>query len=249
VSIASAIYNGFVTHTRITPAHHAFRYRVFSLLLDLDEIDAIAARSRIFAHNRRGMISFQDKDHGDGRPLREWLNTTLCDAGIEADGPVRVLCYPRLFGFVFNPLSVWFCHDRGGALAAIVYEVHNTHGERHAYVLPARGNDRTVNHGCAKDFYVSPFLSMDCDYAFHIEPPDKNVVISIRESEHGNPVLHAAFSGKRQSITDGNLALALLRHPLMTLKIAGAIHFEALRLWLKRIPTHAHLKPLAPLKR
>ncbi len=248
MNIASAIYNGFVTHTRITPTRHAFRYRVFSLLLDLDEIDAFAAKSRIFSHNRRGFISFQDKDHGDGRPLRAWLGATLHSAGIQADGPVRVLCYPRLFGFVFNPLSVWFCHARDGALAAIVYEVHNTYGERHSYVLPARGDDGTVNHGCAKDFYVSPFLSMDCDYAFRIEPPDENVLIAIRESEHGNPVLNAAFSGKRQLLTDGNLALALLRHPLMSLKIVGAIHFEALRLWLKRVPYHAHLKPLTPTK-
>jgi uncharacterized protein len=245
VTSASAIYNGFVTHTRISPARHSFRYRVFCLLLDLDEIDHFASRSWFFAHNRRGAISFHDKDHGDGRALRAWLGATLKTAGIEADGPLRVLCYPRLFGFVFNPLSVWFCHRRDGALAAIVYEVHNTYGERHAYVLPASGNGGAVNHGCPKDFYVSPFLSMDCDYAFRIEPPDESVLIAIRESEHGNPVLNAAFSGTRQPLTDGNLALALLRHPLMTLKIVGAIHFEALRLWLKRVPYHAHLKPSA----
>ena len=244
----SAIYNGFVTHTRIAPVRHSFRYRVFSLLLDLNEIDAVASRSRIFAHNRRGIVSFWDKDHGNGRPLREWLDATLLGAGIAATGPAHVLCYPRLFGFVFNPLSVWFCHDRDGALAAIVYEVHNTFGERHAYVLPASTNGDTINHGCAKEFYVSPFLSMDCDYAFRILAPDKNVLIAIRESEHGNPVLHAAFSGERQPLTDGNLILALLRHPLMTLKIVGAIHFEALRLWLKRIPAHAHLRPLAPVR-
>ncbi len=249
MSIASAIYNGFVTHTRIAPTRHAFRYRVFSLLLDLDEIETFDAESRIFAHNRRGIMSFHDKDHGDGRPLREWLDATLRGAGIEADGPIRVLCYPRLFGFVFNPLSVWFCHGRDGVLAAIVYEVHNTHGERHAYVLPARANDSTINHGCAKDFYVSPFLSMDCDYAFRIAPPGENILIAIRESEKGIAVLNAAFSGKRQPLTDRNLTLALLRHPLMTLKIVGAIHFEALRLWLKRVPTHAHLAPLTPLKR
>jgi DUF1365 family protein len=248
LTFASAIYNGFVTHTRISPARHSFRYRVFSMLLDLDEIDAIAARSRIFAHNRRGIISFQDKDHGDGRPLREWLGGTLKDAGMEADGPVRVLCYPRLFGFVFNPISVWFCHAKDGTLAAIVYEVHNTFGERHSYVLAVQGNGGAVNHGCAKDFYVSPFLSMDCDYAFRIEPPDENVLIAIRESEHGNPVLNAAFSGERQTLSDGNLALALLRHPLMTLKIVCAIHFEAIRLWLKGVPHHAHLKTATPVK-
>jgi hypothetical protein len=240
---ASAIYNGFVTHTRIAPTRHSFRYRVFSLLLDLDEIDGIASRSRIFAHNRRGIVSFHDKDHGDGeRPLRQWLTDTLRGAGIEAGGPVRVLCYPRLFGFVFNPLTVWFCHAGDGALAAIVYEVHNTFGERHAYVLPAHGDDGTIRHGCAKDFYVSPFLSMDCDYAFRVEPPGKKVLIAIRESEHGNPVLNAAFGGERQTLSDRTLLLALFRHPLMTVKIVAAIHFEAVRLWLKRIPAHAHLE-------
>lgn len=249
MSIASAIYHGFVTHTRIAPTRHAFRYRVFSLLLDLDEMDAFASRSWIFARNRRGIIGFHDEDHGDGRPLREWLTAMLRNAGIDADGPVRVLCYPRLFGFVFNPLSVWFCHARSGALAAIVYEVHNTFGERHAYVLPVQNNTTGIKHGCAKDFYVSPFLSMECEYDFRIQPPNKNVLIFIREKERGKPVLTAAFAGERRPLTDGNLVLALVSHPLMTLKIVGAIHFEALRLWLKRVPTHAHLKTLTPAKR
>ena len=248
MTIASALYNGFVTHTRISPARHSFRYRVFCMLLDLDEISGFAARSLLFGHNRSGIVSFHDKDHGDGQPLRAWLEGTLKNAGVEAGGPVRVLCYPRLFGFVFNPLSVWFCHAKDGTLAAIVYEVHNTHGERHAYVLPAKGNDGVVNHGCAKDFYVSPFLSMDCDYAFRIQPPDDNVLIAIRESEHGKPVLNAAFFGARQTLNDGNLAFALLRHPLMTLKVVAAIHFEAVRLWLKRVPYHAHLKAATPVK-
>ncbi|MGA9794413.1 MAG: DUF1365 domain-containing protein [Rhizomicrobium sp.] len=240
MSIASAIYIGYVTHTRVSPTRHAFRYRVFSLLLDMDEIDALASRSWVFTHNRAGIISFQDTDHGDGRPLRDWLNATLKDAGIEADGPIRVLCYPRLLGLVFNPLSVWFCHRKTGALAAVVYEVHNTHGERHSYVLPVEDRDGVVDHGCAKDFYVSPFLSMDCDYAFRIEPPGETVCIAIRESEHGTPVLNATFSGKRQLFGERNLVLALLRRPLMIVKIVGAIHFEALRLWLKRVPYHAH---------
>ena len=244
---ASAVYNGFVTHTPLAPTRHAFRYRVFSLLLDLDEIGAFAARSRIFAHNRPGVVSFHDKDHGDGeRPLREWLRDTLHSAGIAADGPVRVLCYPRLFGFVFNPLSVWFCHDKQAALTAIVYEVHNTFGERHAYVLPVHNDRGPVTHGCAKDFYVSPFLSMDCAYEFRIEPPGETVLIAIRESEGGRPVLNAAFGGRRQALSDRNLLSALLRHPLMTVKIVAAIRYEAVRLWLKRVPTHAHLVQPTP---
>lgn len=245
MNTASAIYTGTVTHTRISPKRHSFRYRVFSLLLDIDEIGTLASRSRIFSHNRRGIMSFHDKDHGDGRPLRGWLSATLGNAGIDADGPIRVLCYPRLFGFVFNPLSVWFCHNRDRELAAIVYEVHNTYRERHAYVLPARGHNGVVDHGCAKSFYVSPFLSMDCNYAFRIEPPGENVLVAIRESEHGKPVLNASFSGNHRPLTDRALVSSLLCHPLMTLKVFGAIHFEAIRLWFKRVPYHAHLKPTA----
>jgi DUF1365 family protein len=244
----NAIYNGFVTHTRISPARHSFRYRVFSLLLDLDEIDAIAKRSRLFAHNRRGIVSFHDKDHGDGRPLREWVKAKLASAGIEADGRIEVLCYPRLWGFVFNPLSVWFCRRADESLAAILYEVHNTFGERHAYVLPALTNAATVDQRCDKSFYVSPFLSMDCAYRFRIEQPGESVLVAIRESEHGNPVLNATFSGTRQTLSDGNLALTLLRHPLMTLKIVAAIRFEAIRLWLKRVPSHAHIKKPTPVR-
>jgi uncharacterized protein len=237
----SAIYEGAVTHTRIFPARHSFRYRVFSLLLDLDEIDALDKSSRLFAHNRAALASFHDRDHGDGRPLREWATAKLAEAGMEAGGPIRLLCYPRLLGYVFNPLSVWFCYRKDGALAATIYEVHNTFGERHAYVLRAGTNDDQIRQECAKAFYVSPFLSFDCRYSFRIQPPGESVVIAIRETEGGAPVLDAAFSGCRKPLTDKALAWALLRHPLMTLKIVAAIHYEAFRLWLKRVPAHAHL--------
>lgn len=240
----SAIYEGDVTHTRIFPRRHSFRYRVFSLLLDLDEIDTLGLR--LLAHNRGAVASFLDRDHGDGRPLREWVNAKLAEAGLEADGPVRVLCYPRLFGHVFNPLSVWFCHRADGTLAATIYEVHNTFGERHCYVLAAGSDTADIRQECDKAFYVSPFLSLDCRYAFHILPPGEDVLIAIRESEAGAPVLNAAFSGRRKPLTDKALASALVRHPLMTLKVVAAIHYQAFRLWLKRVPAHAHLKAGAP---
>jgi DUF1365 family protein len=244
----SAIYQGFVSHRRVRPARHAFRYRVFSLLLDLDEIDALAARSHLFKRNRGGILSFHDKDHGDGGELRAWAHAHLACHGIAAGGAIRVLCYPRLFGYVFNPLSVWFCHGRDGALAATIYEVHNTFGERHAYVLPAQGAGEFEQQECGKAFYVSPFLSMDCRYQFRIRPPGERVLIAIEECEEGAPVLNAVFAGKRRPLTDAQLALALLRHPLMTLKVTAAIRFEALRLWLKRVPRHAHLGAPAKLE-
>ncbi|HEY8947431.1 MAG TPA: DUF1365 domain-containing protein [Rhizomicrobium sp.] len=242
----NAIYNGFVTHTRVSPKRHSFRYRVFSLLLDLDEIDGFAARSRLFAHNRSRIVSFYDDDHGDGRPLRDWVRARLADANIVADGRVEVLCYPRLWGFVFNPLSVWFCRRADESLAAVIYEVHNTFGERHAYVLPVTANGASIQQSCDKDFYVSPFLSMDCAYRFRVEQPGDSVLVAIRESERGNFVLNAVFSGKRQTLSDKTLMLAILRHPLMTLKIMAAIHLEALRLWLKRVPSHAHITKPTP---
>jgi DUF1365 family protein len=171
--------------------------------------------------------------------LCQWLDRLLAQHGISAGGAKRVLCYPRLFGFVFNPLSTWFCHDESGALAAIVYEVHNTFGERHAYVLAVTASDGPIRQECAKEFYVSPFLSSDCSYRFHIRPPGADVLVAIDEKENGLPVLAALFAGKQRELTDLNLLGAVLRHPLMTLKIVAAIHFEALRLWTKRVPVHA----------
>lgn len=236
----SAIYIGAVSHHRLRPRKHKFRYRVFALLLDLGELDQLTRNSWLLGRNRAAPLSFHDKDHGDGGDLCQWLDRLFAERGISAGGAKRVLCYPRLFGFVFNPLSTWFCHDESGALAAIVYEVHNTFHERHAYVLPVTASNGPIRQECAKDFYVSPFLSNDCSYRFNIRPPGDDVLVAIDEKEGGAPVLSAFFSGRRRELTDRNLVVALLRHPLMTIKIAAAIHFEALRLWLKRVPVHAH---------
>ena len=236
--LCSAIYDGWVMHRRVAPRHHAFRYRVFALLIDLDELE-ILSRLYLFAWNRPGIASFHDRDHGDGGDLRRWLDRKLADEGIIADGARRVLCYPRLFGYVFNPLSVWFCHRSDGQLAATIYEVHNTHSERHAYVLRADKDAAIVRQHCAKDFYVSPFLSMDCSYDFTIRPPGEDVMIAINEEEAGAPILTATFSGARMPLTDASLASMLLRHPLMTVKVFAAIHFEAVRLTWKGVQQHA----------
>jgi len=227
-------------HRRLRPRHHQFRYRVFSMLLDLDELDALDRRLTLFKYNRWGVFSFQDRDHGDGRALKVWLDELLAQNGIDAKGPRRVLCYPRILGFVFNPISVWFCDDEEGRLKAIVYEVHNTYEERHAYVLPVGTDIEPVRHGCAKQFYVSPFLSPDCRYQFRIRPPGRKIAIVIQEEEAGAPVLTASFAGEHRPLGDGMLAKMLLRYPLMTLKVVVAIHFEAVRLMLKGIRRHPH---------
>jgi uncharacterized protein len=227
-------------HRRITPRHHRFKYRVFAMLLELDELPALDRSLSLFKHNRRGLFSFQDRDHGDGRALNVWLDDLLAQAGIAADGARRVLCYPRILGYVFNPLSVWFCDDRDGALKAIIYEVHNTYEERHAYVLPVGEDQKLVRHGCPKAFYVSPFLTRDCRYSFRIRPPADDVAIAIHEEEGGAPILNASFAGARRALTDRALARMLLRYPLMTLKVVFAIHFEAVRLMLKGVRRHPH---------
>ncbi len=241
----SAIYDGWVMHRRLHPKRHAFKYRVFSLLLDLDELETLGARLTLFAANRAGIVSFHDRDHGDGGDLRAWLDAKLAAEGIVADGPRRVLCYPRLFGYVFNPISTWFCYTKDERLAAIVYEVHNTYDERHTYVLRVGHDDAIVRQQAPKAFYVSPFLSMDCVYNFKIRPPGDDVLVAINEEEAGRPILTATFQGRRKPLTDGALLGMLLRHPLMTLKVIVAIHYEAVRLMRKGVARHAH-GPAAP---
>jgi hypothetical protein len=236
---ASAIYDGWVMHHRFAPRRHAFRYRVFALLLDLDELQSLS-RLWLFSWDTPGIVSFHERDHGDGCDLRTWLDSLLAREGIVAGGAKRVLCYPRLFGYVFNPLSVWFCHSDNGELAAIVYEVHNTYGERHAYVLRVDDDGSSIRQTCPKEFCVSPFLSMDCRYRFKIIPPEDDILIAINETESGKPILTATFAGKRKPLSDASLFLMLLKHPLMTLKIIAAIHFEAVRLMFKGVKRHAY---------
>jgi DUF1365 family protein len=237
---ASALYEGWVMHRRLAPRHHRFKYRVFAMLLALDELPELDRRLSLFKHNRRGLFSFLDRDHGDGRPLNVWLDDILARAGITANGRRRVLCYPRIWGYVFNPISVWFCDDEQGVLKAIIYEVHNNYEERHAYVLPVGEDQGLVRHGCPKAFFVSPFLSQDCRYQFRIRPPGAEIAITILEEEAGHPILNASFTGKRSALSDGALTRMLLRYPLMTLKVMFAIHYEAVRLMLKGVRRHPH---------
>lgn len=243
----SALYAGMVVHSRLRPKKHRLTYRVFSLLLDLDDIEALGQRLKLFAHNRAGLFSFHDKDHGAGDgDLRGWVDAQLGAAGVMLAAPrITLLCYPRIFGYVFNPLTVWFCQD-GEALRAILYEVHNTFGERRTYVIRVGdGHGGPVEQTCAKELYVSPFVPMNAGYAFHIEPPDERVVIRIDETDGEGLLLRASFSGKRRELTDGALLRAFFAYPLMTLKVTAAIHWEALRLWLKGVPVFRHAKATA----
>jgi hypothetical protein len=234
----SALYTGTVMHERLRPRRHRLQYRVFCLLLDLDELPALTGRFRLLGINRPGILGFREADHGDGAtPLKDWAGRLLADAGIAWDGGrIELLCYARMFGYVFNPLSVYFCHNTAGELAAILYEVHNTHGERHTYVLPAEGSGRQVRHAAKKQFFVSPFMPMDCTYRFRIRPPDQRVGVSILEDDAEGLLLAAAFAGRRQELSDAALRRVLLSYPLMTLKVVAGIHWEALKLLAKGMP-------------
>jgi len=239
VTVASAIYAGTVVHERLRPRRHRLRYRVFSLYLDLDELADLDRRLRLFGHNRAAVFAFHDRDHGDATPggLRRWAEARLADAGLAPDGgPIRVLCYPRIFGYVFNPLTVFYCHRRDGSLAAILYEVNNTHGEKHTYVIPVVGDDDVVRQSCRKSFFVSPFVGMACVYRFRLTRPAESALVSIVETDSAGVLLSAVFSGHRQPLTDRRLMMMLVAYPLMTLKVMAGIHFEALRLYLKGVP-------------
>jgi len=235
--MSSALYAGVVTHLRRRPRRHGLRYRVMQGLFDLDELPALGRRLRLFGHNRAAPISFHDTDHGDGSgDLRGWVEARLRDAGFRGPwGALRILCMPRMLGYVFNPLSVYFCHDRQGRLAALLYEVNNTFGGRHAYILPPNGAPGTVRHGCDKDFYVSPFMPMDLRYEFRVLPPEARVAVEICAHDGDGPMLDARFLGVRRPFTEATLLWALITYPAMTIKVMLGIHWEALRLWLKGI--------------
>jgi DUF1365 family protein len=247
MSFRSALYVGSVMHRRLRPRPHRLRYRVFWMLLDLDEIDDLARGLRLFSRGRFNFASFHDADHGDGggRPLREQVEGHLRDAGIDTGhGPIRLLCMPRVFGHGFNPLSVYFCHRHDQSLAAILYEVHNTFGQRHSYLIPVEATARSfVNQHCEKVFYVSPFMDMDMTYAFRVAAPAERVAVAIRTADKDGLMLVAALGGNRVALTDVALLGAVLTHPLLTLKVVGAIHWHALRMMLKGFRLRARPNP------
>jgi DUF1365 family protein len=243
VSGQSAIYTGSVIHRRIRPRPHRLSYRVFSLLVDLDELPGLGLHLRLFAHNEWGLFSFFDRDHGDGSGhLRRWVENQLAEAGLAPErGAIRILCYPRILGYVFNPLTVYFCHQPSGELIAILYEVSNRHSERHTYVIPVGAPAPTiVRQTCLKAFYVSPFIPMNCVYRFRVAPPRESVSVLVAESDAQGPLLTAAFFGSRRLLSDAMLLRLFCMYPLMTLKVTLGIHWEALRLFAKRLPVFPH---------
>ncbi|SHG89177.1 hypothetical protein SAMN02745157_5008 [Kaistia soli DSM 19436] len=239
---ASGLFSGTVVHRRLRPKRHQLRYRVFWLLLDLDELDALDGRLRLFSRGRFNMLSFYDGDHGasDTMTLRQLVTGQLHAAGItQPIAAIRLLTMPRMFGYAFNPISLFFCHAPDGQLAAIVYEVHNTFGQRHSYIAAIDGpadSDNLFRHACQKQFYVSPFLGMDLDYDFAVRPPADAVSLAVNGSDEAGIVIATSMTGERHAITDRSLLGAVFSHPLLTLKVIAGIHWEALKLWRKGVP-------------
>lgn len=236
---AAALYFGDVMHARLKPMGHRFTYRVMSLLLDLDRLAEADRQSRLFGVNRSAVYSFHEKDHGerDGSPLHAYVRRRALEYDIDLDGGrILLLCYPRLFGFTFNPLSVYFCYDKRGELTLVIYEVRNTFGAIHSYVLPVTADQCSaagIRQVQDKLFYVSPFIEMPMRYHFRVSPPDETVKLRILETDSEGPLLSATFHGTRRALTTRSLLRSLFALPLVTFKIVAAIHWEALRLWLK----------------
>jgi len=220
---------------------------MFWTLFDLDEITDLQKRSLLFSYNRFNVLSFHDTDHGDGSEsaLRQQIGRTLDEHGIAFDGgSILLFCMPRVLGYGFNPISVYFCHLKDGELAAIVYEVHNTFGERHSYVFSALEKKAPAAHGCDKRFHVSPFMDMDMRYEFRTLLPADRFALVIRGSDADGTLIHASLAGAARSFDTANLLRGLLLYPLLTLKVTAAIHWHALRLWLKGI--RVRTKPAPP---
>lgn len=243
----SALFVGQVYHKRVRPAVHVLRYRVFSLLLSLDEIDCLQKRLWLFSRNRWNLFSFYDKDFGEqpSESLEDYVERKLKEAGIDVK-PDKILlsCYPRICGYTFNPLSLFYCLDEHGDALAILHEVHNTFGERHTYALPVRCEERFsgkwINQISDKALFVSPFAHMNMHYQFRLNVPDQRQVVVIRaHDEHGH-LITASYAARRQALTASTLLKYFFTIPLLSFKVVFGIHWEALRLWFKKVPWHSH---------
>ena len=230
----SCIYNGLVTHTRFKPVKHFLKYRTFSILVDLDEIEELDKNNLIFSYNRFNIFSFYNKDHGDrnGKSLKRWVFNKIKKLKIKPNiDKIKLLCYPRIFGYVFNPLSIFYCY-KNQTLRAIFYEVKNTFNEQHTYVFKINNSQR-VQQSCKKKFYVSPFMDMNTFYDFKLNKPNKKLFVSIKQTDEKGLILTAVQTGERKEFNLKQLLTNFLKYPLMTVKIIVAIHFEAFLLWKK----------------
>ena len=236
--INSCIYSGCVIHKRFKPKEHFFKYKVFSLFLDLSELNELDDKLNFFSLNKFNLISFYEVDHGnrDGSSLLDWVKNNLSNNNVSTVNiRVKLLCYPRILGYVFNPLSVFFVYDQNENLISILYEVKNTFGEQHTYFFKVEKQNKLIQNNCSKKFHVSPFIEMNCNYFFKILNPAQKLSVIIDQYDQKGKILFASQDGERSDLTSKNLMKSYLKHPLMTFKIISAIHFEAFKLWMKGI--------------
>ena len=243
------LYVGEVMHRRSRPKAYKFVYRVFNIFVDVDTLDADTDRRRLFSYNRFNLFSFFDRDHGarDGSKLRPWVEKYLDAAGLShAAANIRLLCMPRVLGYVFDPLSIYYCSDANGKLAAVLYEVKNTFGDQHGYLFPVEaGTAAPQDHIADKIFHVSPLIAMNARYRIRTTAPDDRLAVLIRESDDEGEFLVATLTGERRDLTDAALLGRFIRIPFLTLKIIVAIHFEAIRLMLRGVKYTTRPEPPA----
>lgn len=245
--MTSAIYESTVRHRRFKPMGHALKYSVYGLLIDLDDVDDVARRIPVFSRNRWNLVSFHDEDHGprDGSDLEAWFLDVVGDAGVDlTGGNVSLLVFPRILGYTFNPITVWFGRNRAGDLRAVLYEVHNTFGHAHSHlaILP-EGTEQVPSHGFDKVLHVSPFFDRDGSYEVSLMPPDDRYRLTIEYLDgDGDRLLTASQFGSRVDLSSSSLLRQFFRTPLLTLKVIGGIHWEALKLWRKG----ATYRPIPP---
>ncbi len=231
----TCIYKGFVTHKRFKPIKHFFIYKTFSVLFDLSELEELHKKISIFSYNKFNLFSFYNKDHGDrnGKNLSDWVKSYLKRYDLKFEiSKIKLLCFPRIFGYVFNPLSIFYCYE-GNKLKVILYEVKNTFNEQHTYVFSINDNKKIISQHCEKKFYVSPFIEMETFYNFRLSEPNEQLKVLIKQTDKKDKILTATQFGKKQKMSTRRLLINFFTHPLMTFKIILGIHYEALRLWKK----------------
>lgn len=230
------LYKGKVVHRRFRPRKHELCYRVFSLMLDLNNLPKLDKEFSLFSLNRFNLFSLYEKDHGKGthQDLRDDIGSMISKAGFDPEETgVQMLFFPRLLGYAFNPLTVYFCRDSNDQLCLIIYQVDNTFGERQFYVLPVECNEGAIEQTCEKHLYVSPFNNIEGHYDFRLMRLDEELRLSIDLSVNGQRMMTAYHSARGDRLTDRLLFKSFLQLPFMTLKVIAGIHLEALLLWVK----------------